>query len=314
MTRCILKQGFVGLILGAAVCTSLGIDYRQSWTRFPQAEEPLTDLPAPFAIGVIQNDGQSLLATCALRFVAGTDSIILQGATIDGMFRPAVRYEVATSGKDEWKTIAQSPVGFESESIVIGPDNPRVKLFISLDPFRPTIGIYRYGRLVLESGNSVVFAIENLLPTRASHGEDDDFTDDVVQTDEEKRCLGFREEWILHAAASFQTVTSLGGRIVGEFGVTAESARVTLKGSRTSDGDFWPEVTLQVANQQRVWTAVDRPRHGGVAEVLRVAGGHSENVRILLSNFRPFIGKFKYGKISFSDGSFTVIWLDLLKP
>lgn len=295
---------------------SRALDYSRSWFRRPASQELPSHIEGnPLKVQMIENDQYVLSAICTLQYTVGTNPVVLHGQYKDGTFRPAVTYEVATMDKSEWRTVADTSNEANADTAIISPDNPGIRLSVSLQPFRPTIGVYRYGRLVLENGAAAILAIEDLLPTRGAHGDDDDFKDDVTQTDNDKKDHGFARRWIAEEAAIFNSVTSYGGRIVGDFSYLARGRRnVELTGTRTLDGDFWPTVKFEAAGSDHIWKNAGQPKHEGSPETVEIPSGKSKNVRVLLSDFKPLVGNFKYGKIIFSNGTSTVFLIDLLEP
>lgn len=51
----------------------------------------------------------------------------------------------------------------------------------------------------------------------------------------------------------------------------------------------------------------------GAATVLQVPMGGAERMRVLLTDFKPLIGKYKFGRIVFSSGHSAVFSLGLLE-
>jgi hypothetical protein len=71
--------------------------------------------------------------------------------------------QVAQDYHNEWKTIGQSPR--RGEGVEIKPLPPTIRsVVIQLEPFRPLIGNYRYGKVVLPSGDSAIIQLLDLLP------------------------------------------------------------------------------------------------------------------------------------------------------
>jgi hypothetical protein len=140
-----------------------------------------------------------------------------------------------------------------------------------------------------------------------------DFKEIVFQSDEDKRKRGFADTWI-GGPAEFVSVISFGGRLIGEFVFAASSKAVVIEGTRTPDGDFWPKGTFQVGNYDKAWKTIGKSQHSGNGESLEIPGGKSERIRFVMTGYKPVIGKFKYGKIVFSNGQSVVFSIDLLNP
>lgn len=91
---------------------------------------------------------------------------------------------------------------------------------------------------------------------------------------------------------------------------------VALNGTKSSDGEFYPYVVLQVANNERgKWQTVEAPSNPGKISTLTVeAKRPSKSLMVNLDVFRPMIGKYKYGKITLKTGQSTVFKLEKLLP
>ena len=295
-------------LMNAQVCSG-------DWVRFFKARP--SDLPGvPFGLSSTAESDEGLSASGWYRYIQGSNPTVLHGKKeTSGDFRPIVTYEVATEGKGKWKTIRADFEQPRLDSITVSPEHPGVTLSMNMEPFRKAIGIYRYGRLVLENGDAAMFAVDDLLPTEDESGDGNgDFKTDVIQTDEAKKSKGFEDAW-LGGPANLLTITSLGGRLVGDFIFEARSAKaISLDGNRTLDGDFWPKVTFQIANSDRRWKTIGKSQNNGTSTVLQIPSGKAERTRVLLNDYKPLIGKYKYGKVVFSDGSFAVFSIENLNP
>jgi hypothetical protein len=91
---------------------------------------------------------------------------------------------------------------------------------------------------------------------------------------------------------------------------------VALKGTETSDGDFYPSVTNQVGNDKNGhWKTVRRPTVDGKARTLAVpVKTSSKLLTVDLDAFVPMIGKFKYGRLLLENGESAIFELNYLRP
>ena len=98
--------------------------------------------------------------------------------------------------------------------------------------------------------------------------------------------------------------------------VNTQPALVAIDGTETPDGEFYPNVLLQVAHHERgKWQTVDSPLTPGKISTLTVeAKRPSKSLMVNLDAFRPMIGKCQYGKIALKTGEFAVFKLDKLLP
>lgn len=302
-------------VLAVLVALSSNAYYSPNWKRI-LADNTFFDLPGPaFAVSFISSDDYVLSATCWYRYVVGTDPVVLHGKRVsDDVFRPVVNYEVATEGKMKWKRISASVQQPDSDTITVNPNAPVTRLLVDMEPFRKAIGTFRYGRLVLENKDAAIFAIEDLLPPADARGDTNDFKEIVFETPEGKKSQGFLDDWIV-APAELLNVISFGDRLIGEFVFEAASAKtVALEGTKTLDGDFWPKARFQAANSDHAWKTIGESQNNGTPATLQIPNGKSERIRVLLTDYRPLIGKFKYGKIIFSNGQSAIFSIDLLNP
>lgn len=93
-------------------------------------------------------------------------------------FYPYSRLEVSNEMHRGWKVIGRSPAagqGAETTAVIvpikIGVANPQAKrnegCVIDMNPFRPFVGKFRYGRVVLKDGGaSQTLALDDLLPLK----------------------------------------------------------------------------------------------------------------------------------------------------
>jgi hypothetical protein len=267
----------------------------------------------PLTIGVISG-GAHISAGGWYCFVQGKNTVTLHGKKADdGKFHPVVVYEVGVEDETKWKKLGSNSEGPGSDTVTVSPDNQMVRVTIDMEPFRPWIGTYRYGRVVLENGDAAIIALEDLLPTADARDAAGNFKEDVGGGRAMLR-HGFKLPQPNHPAV-LSNVISLGDKLIGEFIVDARSEKpVTLKGSRNLDGDFWPTVTLEAGNSEKDWHEIGKSYDGGVSATLEIHHGKAEKIRVQLSDYKPVIDKFKFGKITFSDNESTVFYLDLLDP
>jgi hypothetical protein len=263
----------------------------------------------PFmVVGTSSIDGH-LSASCGYQYLANRGAVLLHGAEAPRAdLSPFVTYEVATEDKTKWKTIRTFNDSINSKKTEVNPTNSRVLLQVNMDPFRSEIGTARWGRLVLENGDAAIFAISDLLPTGNSpDAQGGSFKQHIEDLNPNR--LGSSFELV--------TVTSFSRRVVGDFifaGHVNQSSTL-VRGTKTSDGDFWPSVTLEASDSGNNWKKVGRSSEQGMPISLDVIDNHTlRPLRVVLDAYRtPFQG-YKYGKVIFSDGKFAVFETAELKP
>jgi hypothetical protein len=293
-------------------------DGPQNWSRILTDGDEFARTPGiSFVVSYVRHESDLLsvptVAICWYRYTVGTDPVILHGSKRpDGSFEPILTYEVATEGKTKWRKIHADAEQVGSETIAVNPENPIAKLWVDMQPFQKYLGVSRYGRLILENGDTAIFEIEDLLPTADAQGDAHDYKETLLQTDDEKKKEGFSETWIAEPGTLF-SIISLGNRLIGDFLFeTRPTKAVSLEGTRTVDGDFWPQVDFQVANSGEQWKTIGKSRNGGTSAVLQIPSGKAERMRVLLTDYKSMIGKYTYGKIVFSNGQSAIFSIDLL--
>jgi hypothetical protein len=157
------------LISGVAVmlfvCTTKSfLVYGKGWTRGRQVGTSLTDnVPlAPFTLDVWSGDGNHVNGLCTYHN-ANPYSVEIDGQeTRSGEFYPDVIYEIS-NGDGKWQTL-EVPKAELGRQVTITVESKATSrpLRVSLDMFARFLGKARYGRLVLKSGESAVFQLDEL--------------------------------------------------------------------------------------------------------------------------------------------------------
>jgi hypothetical protein len=290
-----------------------------SWIRFmiPVGHGPEDSPGVPLVIADYNGDvGMTFSATGWYRYIQGRDPVVFHGKKEGGgTFAPVATYEVATEDKRKWKKIPKLVEQPRSETVTVSPENPLIPVSLDMEPFRRWIGTYRYGKVILENGDSAIIDLEDLLPTPDARDAIGNFKEDLFGGHFISKEYLFSKA-AREAAADLSVVTCLGDRLMGDFTfyVPQSGKSVTLDGSRTLDGDFWPKVTLQVGNSQQDWKTIGKSQNAGTPAILQIPPDKAERVRILLNDYKPLVGKYKYGKVIFSNGDYAVFYLERLNP
>jgi hypothetical protein len=268
----------------------------------------------PLTIGELEYSDAKLLALGWCSYVQGRNPMVFHGQKeSDGrFFRPVVTFEIATEGKTKLKKLRQDSEQASSETATVSPERPLLNVVIDMEPFEGWIGTYRYGKVILENGDAAIVALEDLLPRASARDGIGNFKEDI-----------FAGGAMLHYKfklprpndpAVLSNIISLGDQLIGEFIFDSRTQTISLKGTKTLDGDFWPKVTFQVGNSEDDWKEIGKSTNNGVPAALQITERKAETMRILLTDFKPLITKFKYGKVVFSSGQATVFYLNLLDP
>lgn len=284
------------------------------WFRYlvPIGHGPPPDVP--FTIGEIGSDGGVILARGWYCYTQRKDPVVLHGKKDpEGPFHPVTTYEVATEGKTQWRKLEMQGKQSDIDSISASTDTPLFPVAIDMEPFRAVVGVYRYGRLVLENGDSAIIALEDLLPTANARDALGNFSEDVSGGDTRMRMQGYKTPRPSDRAQLVRVV-SLGDRLIGEFVFGARDRTVRLEGAKTPDGDFWPTATFEYGDSDKDWIAVGNSKGNGTPGILEIPSGQAKLIRFVLSDYKAEIGKHEFGKITFSNGESVVFYLQLLDP
>jgi hypothetical protein len=92
--------------------------------------------------------------------------------------------------------------------------------------------------------------------------------------------------------------------------------RVEIEGTRTPDGVFWPDVTLQVKNElTRTWETVATPHSEGTRTTVTIEpNGRNSDLTVNLNVFKPLIQAHKLGRILLKTGEASEFELKYLLP
>jgi hypothetical protein len=118
------------------------------------------------------------------------------------------------------------------------------------------------------------------------------------------------------------TKSEQGNHVVGEFDYFNYKADdkspppVTIKGSKKSDGTFWPVVSAEVGdNPTGPWTTIGRPPTPERPASLSITTKpKEERFYVNMDLFLPLIGKVKFGRVVLETGEAAVFGLEVLVP
>lgn len=77
-----------------------------------------------------------------------------------------------------------------------------------------------------------------------------------------------------------------------------------IEGTKTYNGEFWPDVTLQVKNEKTAaWETISAPLDYGHRATIEVkAGEFKQDLLVSLDVFVPLVGKYKVGRVVLKTG------------
>ena len=171
--RMLLKNGMAAsfrlddLVSPQAKKTSAESHDSRKWSRemiFGGPPDPLT-AGSPFVIATVFGTGNHVEGLFGYFDLKGAPSIAVDGTeTADGRFWPYMVAQVAHDYRGVWMVLGESSTEGKSSTLTIQPQDSKTMLYVDLDIFRPMVGKFRYGRVVLRSGISAAFELKDILP------------------------------------------------------------------------------------------------------------------------------------------------------
>jgi hypothetical protein len=332
MAACIRKLGrpristLTGII--SAVLSTATVSAQNPWWRsFVPIGHGLGRPGVPLTIAGIYSDGVTVSADGWYRYIQSRDPVVLHGKqSIEKVYRhgkqederifyPVATFEVATQDKTKWRKLREDDLEQAApDTITVSPDNPIVNVRIDMRRLREWIGTYRYGRVLLENGDSAVIGLEDLLPTADGREDSLDFKESVSDDEIQLEQQGLKNPRPNDPAVLF-SVTSLAGKVFGDLVFASQRGPTAIEGKRTLDGYFWPKCALQAGNSDEKWKTIgESPNRNGTKATLKITADGGQEVRVSVTKFLPLIGKYNYGRVIFSNGESGTFYLKLLNP
>jgi hypothetical protein len=157
------------MFLFCCVLLPLLVQAEEAWTKgLPLVTRPQSDIKeGPFILAVWSGMNNHVHGLCSYVNVRAK-AVGLHGIQLkNGDFYPTVKLFVADAS-DKWTAIESSSQRGQKASVVVKPRaEPEKTLKIDLDPFLPYIRKYKLGRIAIETGESAVFELSQLLPPEA---------------------------------------------------------------------------------------------------------------------------------------------------
>lgn len=236
--------------------------------------------------------------------------------TSDGRFWPEVKAEVSNEIEKNWKPLGAHKMPGDASKVTFRANDPNEWLRVDLEPFRVMIGKFKYGRVTLTSGERAIFVLNNLLPPTGSSGY---WCENLLP-----RIAPFDTPPFVVLA--FESPTGKDVLAACGYGDKDATSPTLIEGTRTPPGttapsitgepEFWPSVTAQVAvAYNREWTNIPAPSLPGEPGTLSIAPKTvAADLYVNLNKFRPFVGKFRYGRLLLPSGKGAIFELRELLP
>lgn len=144
-------------------------DAGRSWYRKLNLSASVNPRVEPFEIvGIESEDGIHLVGEFVYMNYKEGDKFppsrtIGGSKKTDGTFWPCVVAQTSNAIDSQWTMIGNPPTPGEAVSLVV-TSKQKQRFYVNLDMFRPMIGKMKYGKITLETGDSAIFEIDDLLP------------------------------------------------------------------------------------------------------------------------------------------------------
>lgn len=97
---------------------------------------------------------------------SGSRPVVLNGVmSDDGRFWPTVTLEVSNATSGPWKQLSAPQQSGTVATVTVEPNSAAANLSVPLDAFESEAA-YRFGRILLPSGDSAIFELSYLCPPR----------------------------------------------------------------------------------------------------------------------------------------------------
>jgi hypothetical protein len=259
-------------------------------------------------------DGR-LVGTAEYEYLIRGHLATIEGVlTQDGRFWPVVTAQVRADPHAEWKTLEPSPIAGKPATFPVQTDSTKLLLYLDLEVFRPYIGNRECGRLVLENGEAASFKLEDLQALRDG-----------------KEPFDLKRGWSVESIGGGAIPTPyakpplvVAGISESETGLVADcrflpidgKTSVTVVGTKAVDGKLWLTAVAQVASDYRgVWMTVGKSTGPGEVAEIRLSTDNIEaNWLVDFNVFRPWVGKYRYGRVVLHNGMSAAFELKELLP
>jgi hypothetical protein len=233
--------------------------------------------------------------------------------TPDGRFWPTVTAQVRADSQADWKTIERSPIAGSPATFPVQTDSIKLMLYLDLEMFRPFLGKMGCARFVLQNGEAASFKLEDLKALKDG-----------------KEPLNPRRGWSIESMdggnipAPFAKpplgvagISEFDGNLIGEcvYSPADGNTSASVAGTRATDGKLWLTAMAQVASDYRgVWMTVGKCPGSGEDARITLSKDDEANWLVNLNAFRPWVGKYRYGRVVLDNGMSAIFELKNILP
>jgi hypothetical protein len=141
------------------------------WSQTIVVERASTDAPHEVdLVHVDQKDslvgGLNVTNRSSEPGASGTVMVIDGHENADGTFWPSAELYVQKDKNNEWIKVGTSGDENPIKELRIYSNTSVIGLRVNLDPFKTHLGKFKFGRIVLKSGDEAVFILDDLKPPR----------------------------------------------------------------------------------------------------------------------------------------------------
>jgi hypothetical protein len=168
--RAFLAAFLIGSSMLSGVAETPSRKIPPAWYRGLNLSAPVNPRFEPLQIvGIECEDGTHVVGEFVYIYRkegdANTPPLTINGSRKpDGTFWPKVAAYTSNEINSQWTTIGEPLTPGESISLVVTSKEEKQQFYVDLDVFRPMIGKMKYGKVILETGDSTIFEIEDLSP------------------------------------------------------------------------------------------------------------------------------------------------------
>jgi len=143
-----------------------------AWSRGLNLSAPVNARFEPFEIRrIASEEGDHLVGEFwFFNYIEGNHAppdVTIKGTRKhDGTFWPEALAQVSSERNGPWTTLGSPLTPGEIASLTVAGKAEQERFYVNLDIFRPMIGKMTYGRVILKTGDSALFGLEDLLPPK----------------------------------------------------------------------------------------------------------------------------------------------------
>lgn len=159
----------IAVVLAFALSIGVRADSPKVWARgFTWAESKGT-ATASLSLYYLDQNESHLVGVLSYENRGSVEKVarptVIAGVVApDGLFYPNISLAVRREMDSEWENVESAPIKGRHTKVKVDAGKTNWKLSVILDPFKSLIGKYKFGKLVLNTGETSEFQLKYLLP------------------------------------------------------------------------------------------------------------------------------------------------------